>query len=142
MSTAEETPAAQPPPPANDPDKEEPKVDPIEPAKDESEGGPTPWDFLTINPDTESSVKKEGPDAPLLLAKPDEKATEEAEDDKTLDKDDRTFIEALDHLSQNKAEQDSYFYEQGRYGEQILFPENALLDVASEETIDTEGECQ
>eukprot|EP00116_Pleurobrachia_bachei_P010043 sb/3470305/ len=147
MSTTEETPldppASQSPVPAESPSKEEtkPETAPESVSKDDVEDGHTPWDFLTVNPDTDATVKRESPERPLalLVNKSDEKvATEnDTEDDKAIDKDARTFIEALDHLTEHK--QDSYFYEQNRYGEQILFPEHALLDVGSEETVTPEG---
>ena len=148
MSTTEEPPIDPPvtetPAPPESPSKEE-EIKPetaTEPAsKDDTDDGHTPWDFLTVNPDTDATVKRESPERPLalLVNKTDEKVTVEndTEEDKAMDKDARTFIEALDHLTEHK--QDSYFYEQNRYGEPILFPEHALLDVASEETVTPEG---
>lgn len=111
---------------------------------DESELNPTPWEFLTTPPDKETILKPrtESPDA-LFLGKvkvDPEDPSPSLDDDKTLiDPESKTFIEALDHLTGQKFEQDTYFIEQNGYGDQLLFAENALLDVASEETVTPDG---
>ena len=118
-------------------------VDEISARTDESDLNPTPWEFLTTPPDRDTILKPrtESPDALFLNKVKVEhgEANTAIDDDKTLDPEAKTFIEALDHLAGHKSEQDSYFYEQNRYGDQLLFAENALLDVASEETVTPDG---
>ncbi|KAL5268553.1 hypothetical protein ACHWQZ_G002432 [Mnemiopsis leidyi] len=118
-------------------------VDEISSRPDESDLNPTPWEFLTTPPDRDTILKPrtESPDALFLNKVKVEhgEANTAIDDDKTLDPEAKTFIEALDHLAGHKSEQDSYFYEQNRYGDQLLFAENALLDVASEETVTPDG---
>ena len=109
----------------------------------EVEPTPTPWEFLTTPPDKDAMLKPRN-DSPetLFLSQVKEEEVEvsrPSDDDKVIDTEAKTFIEALDHLAGHKSEQDNYFYDQNRYGEQLLFAENALLDVASEETVTPEG---
>ena len=110
---------------------------------DDSDLNPTPWEFLTTPPDRDIILKPrtESPDALFLNKVKVEHGdpNPSIDDDKALDPEAKNFIEALDHLTGHKSEQDSYFYEQNRYGDQLLFAENALLDVASEETVTPDG---
>ena len=118
--------------------KEEPLDESSSSKTDDVEQIATPWQFLTNPPDKETinQTQSENPDTLLVTQIKDEpmETSTSAEDDKTLDTDAKTFIDALDHLDTPKPEQDAYFY-----GEQMLFAENALLDVASEETVTPEG---
>lgn len=117
-----------------------------EPIKtEEAESNLTPWEFLTTPPDkdTISKPRSENSDTSSLLPtiKPEENQTSDSIDnDRPMESEEaKNFIEALDHLAGSKPEQDSYFYEQNRYGDQLLFSENSLLDVASEETVTPDG---
>ena len=120
--------------------KTEPSDAPAKP--EENEANPTPWEFLTTPPDKDSLLKPRTDSPDALLSKVKVEASEVApatDDDKAIDPEAKTFIEALDHFGDSKTAQESYFYEQNRYSEQMLFEENSLLGVASEETVTPEG---
>ena len=109
----------------------------------EVESTPTPWEFLTTPPDKDALLKPRNDSPEGLFLSPvkeeDSEVAQTSDEDKVIDTEAKTFIEALDHLAGHKSEQDNYFYDQNRYGDQLLFAENALLDVASEETVTPEG---
>ena len=124
--------------------KTEPLDEPAPQKPEDNEPNPTPWEFLTTPPDKDAMLKPRTDSPDALLSKVKIEQTEEvaaADDDKAIDPEAKTFIEALDHFGglNKKAEQENYFYDQARYGEQMLFEENSLLGVGSEETVTPDG---
>lgn len=98
----------------------------------EAESTPTPWDFLSKPPEKDSILKEEVvEELPVKVEKLVDKPAVELTD--------KTFIESLNDFPENKTNPDTYFYDQARYGDQLMFPECALLEVASEETVSSEG---
>ena len=93
-------------------------------------GNPEPWDFLTTPPGKESPLKSLEASTELDIKT---EVNNPSVEDKSLDSDSKKFIEALDHLSAPKNEQMTFFYDQ------MLFTDNALLNVASEETLNPDG---
>lgn len=109
--------------------------DPVDKSEEsaEAESNPTPWDFLSKPPEKDAIMKEEDipEEPPVKVEKLVEKPAVEITD--------KTFIESLNDFEENKTNPDPYFYDQVRYGDQLMFPECALLEVASEETVSSEG---
>ena len=133
MTSLVETPNATEPLPVPIPAESTVESDPKSEDLAEVESNPTPWDFLSKPPEKDSIMKEEDipEEPPVKVEKLIEKPAVEITD--------KTFIESLNDFEENKTNPDPYFYDQVRYGDQLMFPECALLEVASEETVSSEG---